>query len=383
MTEIIVSFFKTLGEVLATALFAFFVLIGAVEPTNLPYVATSVPAPIHTSSSEKKDTQKADDKDITPAPISDSAQTPDITTLTERVKETISSFVPPMTTAPDPEMLNEQARAALVNILCVAETDSMLGSITGSGIIIDPRGIIITNAHIGEYFLLENYPRKNSLDCVIRTGAPAAIAYDAELLYISPQWVRDNAHTITDENPEGTGENDFALLRITSSRTQVPLPPQFRFIAPDTSDETLVKGSPVLLASYPAGFLGGIIIQKELWPASAVSSIMQVFTFKTGSIDLISVGGSVIAQKGSSGSGVIDMRTSKMTALVSTTSAGDTTAMRDLNAITLAHVNKSIFMDLGIELQTFLAGDPIAQAALFSQTLFPTLRELLTQTLKK
>lgn len=391
MTDIIISFFKTVGEVLALALFTFFVLIGATEPAYVSYAPPPISAP-YESPSENADDAQADAMDSATAEVAeqkkqatipDTALPADAADLAERVKKTLSSFVPSVTSAPDTDELNDQARAALVNILCVQGTGSLLGSITGSGIIIDPRGIIITNAHIGEYFLFEHYPEKDALDCVIRTGAPATIAYDAELLYISPQWVRDNAHTINDENPEGTGENDFALLRITSSRTQIPLPSQFPFIAPDTSDETLVKDAPVLLASYPAGFLGGIIIQKELWPASAVSSITQLFTFKTGSIDLISVGGSIIAQKGSSGSGVIDIGTGKMVALVSTTSAGDTTDARDLNAITLAHINRSISADLSIDLQTFLAGNPATQAILFSQTLFPTLREFLLQELKK
>lgn len=386
MMDIVISFLKTTGGVLAKALFTFFVLIGAIDPAYVSYAPPPASTPYISPLKNDGGAQSTATDKILPEPktatIPDTAQQADITDLAERVKKALSPFVPPVTLAPNPDILNEQTRAALVNILCAQGEGSLLGSITGSGIIIDPRGIIITNAHIGEYFLFENYPRKNALDCVVRTGAPAAITYDAELLYISPQWVRNNASTITQENPEGTGENDFALLRITSSRTQTPLPSQFPFIPPDTSNESLVVGAPVLLASYPAGFLGSATIQKDLWPASAISSIIQLFTFKTGTIDAISVGGSIIAQKGSSGSGVIDMRTGKMIALISTTTSGDTTAERNLSAITLAHIDRSITADLGVGLSSFLLDDLATKADIFSKTLLATLRELLLQKLK-
>ena len=383
MLETIISFLKIIGEILGAALLAFFVLVGAIDPADFSHATPAITPPHSVEEQQERviDETKVPEKVAVETSIPET-QTSDIADLTERVKKALSSFVP-TAQPPDPDVLNEKARAALVNILCANEGGSPLGSITGSGMIIDPRGIILTNAHIGEYFLMEDYPRNGALDCVIRMGAPATIAYDAKLLYISPGWIRDNARAVLEENPEGTGENDFALLHITSSRTQTPLPSQFPYISPDASGATLIEKAPVLLASYPAGFLGGIIIQKELWPASAVSSIVQLYTFKTGSIDLISVGGSIIAQKGSSGSGVIDIGTGKMVALVSTTSAGDTTDARDLNAITLAHINRSISADLSIDLQTFLAGNPATQAILFSQTLFPTLREFLLQELKK
>src|SRR3989344_252919 len=54
--------------------------------------------------------------------------------------------------------LNEQVRAAVVNILCITGSGGPLNSISGSGVIIDPRGIILTNAHVAQYFLLKNYP---------------------------------------------------------------------------------------------------------------------------------------------------------------------------------------------------------------------------------
>ena len=49
---------------------------------------------------------------------------------------------------------SEKARAVLVNIMCASEYTTISG-MTGSGVIIDPRGIIVTNAHVAQYFMIE------------------------------------------------------------------------------------------------------------------------------------------------------------------------------------------------------------------------------------
>ena len=77
---------------------------------------------------------------------------------------------------------------------------------TGSGVIIDPRGIILTNAHVAQNFLFENAPTFGNTDCIIRAGSPASPFYDAEILYISPSWIKENAQSFKEEDPIGTGE---------------------------------------------------------------------------------------------------------------------------------------------------------------------------------
>src|SRR3989344_9558890 len=46
------------------------------------------------------------------------------------------------------EQINIETRAALVNILCTSRTG--INGISGSGIIVDSRGVILTNAHVGQ-----------------------------------------------------------------------------------------------------------------------------------------------------------------------------------------------------------------------------------------
>jgi hypothetical protein len=75
-----------------------------------------------------------------------------------------------------------------VNIVCVS-ADSRIPSISGSGVIIDSRGIILTAAHVAQLFLLQDYLGSDKVGCLIRTGSPARRAYLAEPIYVSPTWV--------------------------------------------------------------------------------------------------------------------------------------------------------------------------------------------------
>ncbi|MCR4306747.1 MAG: hypothetical protein NUV42_02140, partial [Candidatus Yonathbacteria bacterium] len=245
-------------------------------------------------------------------------------------------------------------------------------------------GIILTNAHIAQFFLLEDYKREGYMNCLIRTGAPAQPAFKAEPIYISLPWIEKNAHTLAEENPKGTGEDDFALLRITESvGSGKVLPSTFAHMTPDMNEDMLITGTPVLLAAYPAGFLDGTIVQKDLWPASAVSTIKEIFTFATDTTDLLSTGGSVVAQKGSSGGGVASMMSGKLIGIVVTSSDESSTGDRDLRAITLAHINRSMSKDTGMDLNAFLAGDTAERQKDFQETRAVLIRQILFGVLNR
>jgi hypothetical protein len=161
-------------------------------------------------------------------------------------------------------ILNDRVRPAVVNILCTTNTGGVLFPISGSGVIIDPRGIILTNAHVAQYYLLTSYRKSGFIDCTIRTGSPAKNAYKAELLYLSPPWVAKNAKNLIATDPVATGEDDFALLYITgSTKGAGPLPVSFPFVAPAVNDSDIKIGTGALAASYPAGFLGGSAIRND------------------------------------------------------------------------------------------------------------------------
>lgn len=296
----------------------------------------------------------------------------------------VATPTPPTTPTPAETVgdVNTKVRSALVNILCVTSGGGPLRPISGSGIMIDSRGIVLTNAHVAQFFLLRDYPTAGNVDCVIRSGSPARAMYKAELLYFPSQWMTDNAKKIVAENPTGTGENDFAFLRITGPSGSNTLPSSFPHVSMSVAEN--IENVPVVLAAYPAGFFDGATIQTNLFISSARTTIGQIFTFKEGGgADLFSAGGTILSQKGSSGGAVVRESDAALIGLIATATQGATTAERDLRAITVSHINKSITEQTGSGLAALLTGDIAQKALLFNLNVVPTLKQTLVEVLER
>jgi hypothetical protein len=245
---------------------------------------------------------------------------------------------------PEPETysftaLEEKVHGALVNILCVPNnTLPNVSAISGSGFIIDSKGIIVTNAHIAQYFLLaENEIPLAS--CSIRQGSPAVKAYEGALLYLPPSWLSANPDTLITRNPSGTGEDDFALIGITKTATKEPLPSSFPVLPIGSFSPR--TGISVLIGGYPAGFLSSAVIQGSLSSTLALASIQEQLTFSSNHVDLLSLGGSAAAQQGASG-GTVATLEGDAVGVVVTSTMEQTTSERDLRAITFGHINRSL-----------------------------------------
>lgn len=299
-------------------------------------------------------------------------QAPEIinTTVTDEIESTVRIITVPTIT--NSSELNDLVRSATVNISCIAPGSR--GPASGSGVIIDPRGVILTSAHVAQYLLLEK-SGQISIDCVIRTGSPASAQYRAEVLYISTEWVRDHASEVREEGALGTGENDYALLRITESTTNKKLPSSYPFITPNTREEAQVTGQSVIISSYPAGFLGGISTLYELNLVSTITTIKELFTFSEAlTADVIALGGVISAQSGSSGGAVAD-GAGRLLAIIATSSQADQTANRDLRAVTLFHINQSIIRETGASLNQYLEGNLSEIQGLFDTAIVPDLEK--------
>ncbi|MEK7140028.1 MAG: trypsin-like peptidase domain-containing protein [Patescibacteria group bacterium] len=373
-----------IGILFFAMFFTFLFLTG--NPIRETYVSAP-PAPKETAptdpKTERSDTDKKQEKttiaeDTARATDAVSKIAETVAGLRQKIADVVSMSSVPLPSQ-SPEETNAAARAALVNIYCATQSAGTTRLSTGSGVMINPRGIILTNAHVAQHFLFENAPAFGNTDCIIRAGSPASPFYDAEILYISPSWIKENAAAFREENPRGTGENDFALLYVTRSlRKDTSLPEQFPYLTPETDAETIRKGDSVLLASYPAGFLGSIAIQKDLYQTSTIAQIKELFTFKENSVDMFSVGGNVVAQKGSSGSGAVSLTTGKILGIVVTSGESETTDGRNLQVIVFAHMSESMKKDVGFTLEEFLSGDPSAEAASFQKNVSPVLLQLLS-----
>jgi hypothetical protein len=285
--------------------------------------------------------------------------------------------------AQEVESLNTIARSALVNILCTTATGGSFNPISGSGILVDNRGVILTNAHVAQYFLLRDYPFPNNIQCVIRTGSPASPQYTAEVMYLPSEWVAANAAQIIAQHPLGTGENDYAFLRITGTVSPaITLPASFPAL-PMTSAAPEV-GAPVLLAAYPAGLLDGQTIQQNLYSSSAVSIVKNLYSFDGLShVDLISLGGTVVSQTGSSGGALVGLGSSKLLGVIATETTGTTTADRQLNAVTVGFIDRSLSKAGKGGLYSFLTGDIAQKTTDFEANVAPQETAQLEAALKK
>lgn len=314
-------------------------------------------------------------------------------------KQTAVKVVPPATTAATPpttldlastpasaptvEQLNASARASLVNILCTTAAGGSFNPISGSGVFIDSRGIILTNAHVAQYFLLKDYPFANNIQCIVRAGSPAQPLYTAEVLYLPPEWVAANASQLTSQRAQGTGENDYAFLHITGTVSpSVSLPSSFPSI-PMTAAAPEV-GAPALLVAYPAGLLSGETIQMHLYSSSAVSTVQTLYSFNgTQYVDLIALGGTVVSQTGSSGGALVGLGSKKLLGIIVTETAGTTTADRQLNAVTIGYIDRVLAKSGKGGLVALLSGDLAQLAADFKANIAPQEIGQLTAVLKK
>ncbi len=348
---------------------------GQISTSSVPGIASSTPlrAASTTATSTIKKVATAPKKPSVEAPetAEEASLPPADPNMATRINDPYP--FPPLPA----ETINEKAREALVNIFCVPSGGSMRPT-SGSGIIIDPRGVILTNAHVAQYVLLSQ-SQNIDLSCTIRSGSPAAPKWRAEVMYLPPVWVQEHVQEIKSQRAYGTGEHDYALLLITQPLEGLP-PAAYPYLPIDTRHAIGFEGDPVLVASYPAELIGGFAAQNSLYAISSHTTIQKLLTFVAQTIDLISLGGVIGAQSGSSGGAAVNAW-GRLVGLVVTTSAGDTTGERDLRALTLSYIDRDLAVQTGHNLTEILSADVNILTSDFRQKTVPTLIKKYIDTL--
>lgn len=271
---------------------------------------------------------------------------------------------------------------ALVNIFCTLKTNKYTRTATGSGVFISEKGVILTNAHVAQFLLLEDADSNIKTSCVVRTGSPAKTEYTAKLLYIPPLWISANAEELQNEHPQGTGERDYALMYVTESTTGDILPKTFPYLTPDTQALTdRTKSQTLRVAGYPAERLLVEGARANLPQVIATTSIHDFYTFGGKQADLMSLAPSMVGEQGSSGGPVVSQK-GTLIGLVSTKGNATRDGEKSLRALTVAYINRTILEETKSDLAATLESDLEARAKRFKESLGGILSWFVTEQLQ-
>ena len=243
-----------------------------------------------------------------------------------------------------------------VNLYCRLKAGKTIYSSTGTGVVINERGVILTNAHVAQYFLLAKEKGRVSGWCGVRTGSPADEAYTADVLYIPSTWISTNLSLISEERPRGSGENDFALLYITGAEKKKTVPTSFSYLP--LALTTPKEGDSVKVAGYPTNGLSFSDVRNRMTFAVATSTVQGVQGFAVGSReDVFTLASSTLAQYGVSGGPVVDA-SGTLVGIVSAKSADR------LRAVSTSYIDRSIQAQTGATLSQIISGDLASRAAI-------------------
>lgn len=265
-----------------------------------------------------------------------------------------------------PTTTESALESATVNLYCQLKSGRKTYSASGSGVFISERGVILTNAHVAQYFFLEDGKGSARGDCQVRTGSPARKAYKAEVLYFPPNWLNDYAEEFYNAEPRGSGKNDFALLYVTDA-VEGSQPDRFPALRADIG---MKQGAfPVTVAGYPILKPSFKKIRDKLARTVTQTSVAfsRGFNRAMPQPDVLTLSASDAASGGISGGPVVDGAGNVIA--IATSRGGDDG--KSLNSITLSYIDRAVREQTGLPLDFLTTGDLSVRALITSFTVPP------------
>jgi len=237
----------------------------------------------------------------------------------------------------------KKAVLAMVNILC--EDSNKNTYILGSGAIVHPKGYILTNGHLAEYF------DKEGVSCILRRGSPAYDLARAKIIYLPEQ-----ASKINDSD---VPVNDAAILKITSLVSGGNLPENFEYFEFDPFYRPK-DGDSLYSLSYPSEFLGSQTLVANTTLLFTIGTVDKLITIDddTANAEGAYLKGELSAQHGSSGGIFLDVYTGKISGLFVGLTEGKTTAERKQFIFLSSYIDSIIKKGKGLGLADFLSSNP-------------------------
>lgn len=302
--------------------------------------------------SEIKNTTKTNSSEVVPPKIEKVQPQESTTEPVAPPEKPIDIIINTITDQIIPKSQDElNIEKVLVNIICTEKKGNYITANTGSGVIISSNGVVLTNAHVAQYFLLNKNPGNYS--CALYQENIPTYGYVADILYISPEWIKANPDIIKSKNPRGTGENDFALLYITkNTNPALSKPKSFDFANANTT-YTAKIGDKINVAGFPGSPSGINDLAHTVGLKKDSTEIKDVFTFGGNKIDIVSTDVTPVAARGASGGGLF--KDSDLIALIVTTSGSTGNAY--INAITTNYINRDLKNNFGISLNDLINRD--------------------------
>jgi len=261
------------------------------------------------------------------------------------------------------------ARKTTVNVVCLRPVRGGTSVSSGSGVVISARGLVATNAHVARFFLLS----ENDVSCSVTHPSMPALGHAATLVYISPDWVRENADAPGGARASGTGEEDYAFVSIEPS---VFTPEVFDYAPVDARDGVVREGDEVAIAGYPGAPRSLLDFGARLRFQVDRVDIVDVFSFGGGAPDILLTTETPVAAEGASGGGLF--KNGKLVGLIATTIRGR--RGESASALALSYINRDLRRDARTTIDELAEGDPLEAASSFASE-NAALRRLLESAL--